>query len=112
MATQYLHFGHQKMYTKNTRKIHESNEINTNNVFAQMKTRVEKLIDESFKKLNVKNSQSVADVVRENVIESEEITIGANSIAKKRVDERGIQILFCYTFCVNYLFSNRAKLLI
>ncbi len=48
-----------------------------------MKTRVEKLIDESFKKLNVKNSQSVADVVRENVIESEEITIGANSIAKK-----------------------------
>jgi hypothetical protein len=86
------------MYRKNTTKIHESTEINTNNVFAQMKTRVEELIDEYFKKLNEKNSQSVADVVRENVIESEEITIGANSIAKRRVDERGIELYFIIVF--------------
>jgi hypothetical protein len=103
------------MYRKNTKKkIHESNENNTNHVFSEMKTRFEELIDESLKKLNVKNSQSVADVVRENVIECEKIKIGANSIAKKRVDERGIELFFYYRFCellLNFSFTNSRKIL-
>ncbi len=72
-------------------------------VFSEMKTRFEELIYESLEKLIVKNSQSVTDVVRENVTESEKIKIGANSMAEKRVDERGIEQFFIIDFVNCYL---------
>jgi hypothetical protein len=80
-----------------------------------MKTRFEELIDKSLEKLIVKNNQSVTDVVRENVTESEKIKIAVNSMVKKRVDERGIELFFYHRYCellLNFSFTNSPKILV